>query len=84
MSNLDILKKVAAKKLTPAAADKLIAESTKVKLQNRLIETDKVLLCQFSDSGDTGSRICSWTNDPHRRGPCERCRVASDWEEVYG
>lgn len=73
-----VLKKLSNKEITVAKSKELL---------KRIEEDNADKLCQFSGSGrnaDQGTRICTRTGDPKKRGDCGTCRVAAEWEEAYG
>lgn len=73
-------------------AGKLNTEQAVKKLQiannsrPKIIKEDP-LLCHFStrSGGPRGARPCTRVGkDAKKRGNCRTCRVAAEWEEVYG
>lgn len=82
LSKTGVLELLKDNKITVAKADELLHKIDVTEKENN---SDK--LCPFSGSGrdpDQPTRICSRTGDPKKLGDCGSCRVAAEWEEVYG
>lgn len=81
MNRTQLLEELATGKITTKEADVLIKN-----YEAKEYEKNRDKLCPFSGNGFNAAptRICSRTNNPKILGPCESCRVAAEWEEIYG